>query len=331
MTEQHKKGLYFVTFVFWTLLLYIIAALVWWFISLEKQNDRIYELKKAQVTRLDTTTSLYEKTAAAIEKEHDRNTMKYIAEGVTFLLLIIFGAAYIYRLVRRQFRLQYQQQNFMMAVTHELKTPITISRLNLETMQKHHLAEERQKKLVSATLDETLRLDTLINNILISSQLEGDQYSSSKERISLSDLVNDIVRNFKIRYPDRAVRTEIFPDIRLNGDAVLLKLLVSNLVENANKYSPREKPIVIQLSRTGQSVLLEVRDEGIGIPDDEKKIVFDKFYRVGNEQTRKTKGTGLGLFICKKIATAHHAAINILDNPAGGSRFIVSFKANQNE
>lgn len=331
MTEQHKKGLRFVTFVFWTLLLYIIAALIWWFISLEKQNDTIYELKKAQVTRIDKTTGLYEKTAAAIEKEHDRNTMKYIAEGVTFLLLIIFGAAYIYRLVRRQFRLQSQQQNFMMAVTHELKTPISISRLNLETMQRHHLTEDRQKKLVAATLDETLRLDTLINNILISSQLEGNEYSSSKELVSFSELVSEKLHNFRMRYPERRVETDIAGDIHISGDPVLLKLLVSNLVENANKYSPKEKPIRVGLSKKDQLVLLEVTDEGIGIPEDEKKTVFGKFYRVGNEQTRKTKGTGLGLFICKRIAMAHGATIHIMDNPAGGSRFIVRFKVKEDE
>jgi two-component system, OmpR family, sensor histidine kinase CiaH len=331
MTEQHKKGLRLVTFVFWTLLLYIIAALAWWFISLEHQNDRIYELEKAKAAHVQTDPVNAAKISAAIEKEHDRDTMKYVAEGVTFLLLIIFGATYIYRLVRRQFQLQNQQQNFMMAVTHELKTPITISRLNLETMQKHRLTDDRQKKLVGATLDETLRLDTLINNILISSQLEGDQYSSSKELVSLSDLVNELVRNFKMRYPDRLVLPEIDPDINIYGDPVLLKLLISNLVENANKYSPKEKPVNIDLSRNGRSVLLEVKDEGIGIPDDEKKTVFGKFYRVGNEETRRTKGTGLGLFICKKIAAAHRATINVLDNPKGGSRFIVSFKAKQDE
>jgi two-component system, OmpR family, sensor histidine kinase CiaH len=331
MTEQHKKGLRFVTFVFWTLLLYIIAALVWWFISLEKQNDTIYELVKTQAVQSETDPANAAKITAAIQEEHDRNSMKYVAEGVTFLLLIIFGAAYIYRLVRRQFRLQIQQQNFMMAVTHELKTPITISKLNLETMQKHQLSEDRQKRLVGATLDETQRLDTLINNILISSQLEGDQYSSSKERVALSDLVTEIIHNFNMRYPDREVRCEIAPEIKLVGDPVLLKLLVSNLVENANKYSPKEKPINVKLFRNSQSVILEVADEGIGIPDREKKTVFGKFYRVGNEETRRTKGTGLGLFICKKIATAHRASINIIDNPTGGSRFIVSFKAKQDD
>jgi two-component system sensor histidine kinase CiaH len=331
MTDQHKKGLRFVTFVFWTLLLYIIAALVWWFISLEKQNDTIYQLVTTQAVQTETDPENAARISAAIEEEHDRNSMKYVAEGVTFLLLIIFGAAYIYRLVRRQFRLQIQQQNFMMAVTHELKTPITISKLNLETMQKHQLPEDRQKKLVGATLDETIRLDTLINNILISSQLEGDQYSSSKESVELSGLVREIIRNFNLRYPERSVHCEIFPEIKMIGDPVLIKLLVSNLVENANKYSSREKPISVLLSRNGQSVILEVADEGIGIPDDEKKTVFGKFYRVGNEETRRTKGTGLGLFICKKIATAHLASINIIDNPKGGSRFIVSFKAKQDE
>jgi two-component system, OmpR family, sensor histidine kinase CiaH len=330
MAEYSKKGLGLVTLVFWVLLLYIIAALAWWFISLEKQNDALFALNKQQVDHLKSS-SIYYEVLTQIEKEHQRNTKKYIAEGGTFLLLIIFGAVYIYRLVRRQFRLQQQQQNFMMAITHELKTPISVARLNLETLQKHHLPEEKQKRLMSATLDETLRLDTLINNILISSQLDDNEYNPSKENVFFPELVNGIIKNFQTRYPDRPLHTAIQREIILKGDPLLLKLLVSNLLENANKYSPKGKAITCSLHADENAITLDVTDEGIGISNEEKKRVFSKFYRIGNEQTRKTKGTGLGLFICKKIAQAHNATIVINDNPVGGTSFVVSFKPNYYE
>ena len=175
------------------------------------------------------------------------------------------------------------------------------------------------------TLQETMRLDTLINNILISSQLEGNAYTVAKEELDFSHLVKDGIKNFQSRYPERKIITSIQDEVELVGDATLLKLLLSNLVENANKYSPKEKPITLHLSQVNNVVLLEVTDEGEGVPDDEKKSVFQKFYRIGNEQTRKTQGTGLGLYISKKIAKDHKGDIYVKDNRPSGAKFIVQF------
>ena len=324
---KRTKGLTLVTVVFWFLLLYIIAALVWWFVSLERQNRTIHELRKGEISIADKTAASYQQQWNAIDDLQRRNSRKYIGEGATFLLLIIFGAAYIYRLVRRQFRLQQQQQNFMMAITHELKTPISVARLNLETLQKHQLPDDRRQRLMRTTLDETGRLDTLINNILLSSQLDGADYKTSKEELDLSALAEDVLQQFRSRYPDRQLDAFIQPDIELQGDALLLKLLVSNLLENANKYSAKDTAIKCRLMANGGTILLQVSDEGIGISNDEKRKVFDKFYRIGAEETRTAKGTGLGLFICQKIARHHGAAIAVEDNAPQGTTFTVSFKA----
>ena len=317
-----KRKLRLVTIVYWVLLLYIIAALVWWAFSLVQQNAEIFRQRRAALNpaAADYTTQL--QTIAAQQK---RGEYKYIGEGCAFLLLILVGAVFVYRAVRRQFRLQQQQQNFVMAITHELKTPIAVARLNLETMQKHQLEEEKKKKLVQITLQETLRLDTLINNILISSQLEGNAYRLAKEELDFSALVKDVIRQFQNRYPDRTLQATIDDEVELQGDATLLKLLLSNLLENANKYSPKSKPIVLSLLAGDSDIRLIVADEGAGIPEDEKKAVFQKFYRLGNEQTRRAQGTGLGLFICKKIVQDHGGEIRIDDNQPTGSKFIVQF------
>jgi K+-sensing histidine kinase KdpD len=321
----NKKGLRRATVIFWILFLYIIAALIWWFLSLEQQNKTIHEIKKERLTISGQINSVYNAEIAKIEKSRKRETFKYATEGLTFLLLIIFGAIYIYRLVQRQFNLQTQQQNFLMAVTHELKTPISVARLNLETMQKHKLGEAKEKKLLQMTVQETMRLDALINNILISSQLDGDVYKASKEEINFSDLVTDVIHQFKTRYAEKNIFSEIEPEIELKGDPLLLKMLISNLLENANKYAERHTGIICRLKKKESNVQLHIIDEGIGIAANEKKKVFEKFYRSGNEQTRKTQGTGLGLFICKKIAQSHKADISITDNQQGGSIFTVSF------
>ena len=213
----------------------------------------------------------------------------------------------------------------MMAVTHELKTPIVVARINLETLQKHHLDPEKQQKLIRMTLEETTRLNSLTNNILIASQLEGGGYKFSFEELDFSDLVADCLQDFRNRFPDREFVEEIEREIDVKGDPLLLQILFNNLTENAIKYSPRGKPIVVKLYREGETVRLEVQDQGAGIPEMEKDRVFDKFYRIGNESTRKTQGTGLGLYLCSKIARDHNADISVTNNHPAGSIFAVSF------
>jgi signal transduction histidine kinase len=164
MPAAARKRFRLITIIYWLLLLYIVAALVWWFISLERQNQKLTDLQVTEVNSQKTTLDAkeYAKRLVKIDFDSNRNTKKYIAEGITFLILILIGAFFVYRAVRRQFMLQYQQQNFMMAITHELKTPISVAKLNLETLQKYQLDEEKQKKLLRMTLQETARLDTLI-------------------------------------------------------------------------------------------------------------------------------------------------------------------------
>lgn len=324
MPDESIKRLRRTTFTYWMLLLYIVAALAWWFISLEKQNNQIALLKYEVAGSL----APQQRTASeeVIAKEISRNHGKYIAEGVTFLILIFIGAAFVYRSVRRQFRLQQQQQNFMMAVTHELKTPIAVARLNLETMQKYNLDPEKQKKLIRTTLDETGRLNFLTNNILIASQMEGTGYQSSKEELDLSALLKDCLQDFRNRFPERVFNEEVEEDTDLKGDALLLQMMINNLLENAMKYSPKESPVTATLKKYRSGIELQVMDEGPGISDEEKKKIFMKFYRVGNESTRKTKGTGLGLYLCRKIAADHNADISVTNHLPHGSKFVIVFK-----
>jgi len=327
MPRSAGKRFRFITVVYWLLLLYIVAALVWWFVSLEKQNQHITDLRYSELNSQKATLDPqnFARQLYKIDNDSKRNTEKYIAEGVTFLILILIGAFFVYRSVRKQFRVQHQQQNFMMAITHELKTPISVAMLNLETLQKYQLDAEKQKKLIRMTLQETSRLDTLINNILVSSQLEGGGYVFSKEELDFSSLFKDCIRDAKTRYPERNFIEDIEPEIEIAGDPLLLQLLISNLIENAVKYSPKEKPIICKLNRPGKDVLMNIIDEGIGIADTEKTKIFEKFYRTGNESTRKTQGTGLGLYLCRKIAGDHNADISVTNNIPSGSNFAIHF------
>lgn len=312
----------------WLLLLYVIAALVWWFISLERQNKEMYgyQLNHLHTTMLkEKNPTLYNAEIENIENLYRRNTIKYGSEGVVFLGLIILGAALVFRSMRQQIMVQEQQQNFMMAVTHELKTPIAISKLNLETILKHQLDEQKIKKLILASLDETKRLDFLTNNILLSSQIENKGYIVNKEELDFSALLTDRINEFKKRFPDRTIINEVMEGIEISGDALLLQILINNLLENAIKYSEKKDPITVTLNRRDNKIRLLVADEGYGVPTEESEKIFSKFYRIGNEATRKKQGTGLGLYLCRKIAEDHNADILMTNNNPKGSIFAVKF------
>lgn len=329
MTDPNEKRLQRTTIIYWTLLLYIVAALVWWWISLEKQNQRItqerYQLLEIKAATLSTLELA--KEAESINSQAIRNSAKHLSEGITFLIIILIGAVFVYRAVRRQLLLQQQQQHFMMAVTHELKTPIAVTRLNLETLQRYQLDPEKQQKLIRISLDETARLNFLTNNILVSSQLDSKGYEAEKEELDLSALLKDCITDLKKRFPDRQVISTVKEDIDIKGDPLLLQILINNLLENAVKYSPVESPLSVSLHQIADKIQLDVADEGPGIADKEKKKIFERFYRVGNESTRTTKGTGLGLYLCERIAKDHDATIEVKDNQPKGTVFTIIFAA----
>lgn len=328
MPDTGRKRLKSITIIYWTLLVYIIAALVWWFISLENQNSMMewYKIHQLENTIDSTKTpQLYQAELNKIQEQHGKNRTKYIGEGSVFFLFIIIGAALVFRSIRRQFNVQQQQQNFMMAVTHELKTPISVARLNLETMQKYSLDPEKQKKLIRMTLEETARLNFLTNNILVSSQLDAGGYQSTHEELDFSDLLKDCIHDFRNRYPERNFIEQVEPDMEVKGDPLLLQILISNLLENAQKYSPKESTVKAVLKNGSNSVQLQIIDEGQGIAENEKKKIFTKFYRIGNESTRKTQGTGLGLYLCNKIVQDHNADIQVTNNIPHGANFTVTF------
>jgi signal transduction histidine kinase len=280
-----------------------------------------------RVVHLAPGSPEYNKQLKEATEFRQRKATQYIGEGSTFLIIILVGAVFVFKATRRQLNLARQQQNFMMAVTHELKTPIAVTRLNLETLRLRKLDEKRQMQLVQAAIAETDRLNDLTNNILLASRMENDSEKHFSEPFDLYEPVAEIVRQFEARYPDRAIKSSLQKNCTVQGDPLMLKLVISNLLENAVKYTPASMPVEVTLERKKGSVGLKVADFGNGIPDSEKQKVFDKFYRIGNELTRGSKGTGLGLYLCKRIMQSHGGAIAIENNVPQGAVFVVTLPA----
>jgi K+-sensing histidine kinase KdpD len=191
-------------------------------------------------------------------------------------------------------------------------------------MQKRKLDEQQQQRLIQTTLEETNRLNALCNNMLLSSQIEAGGYRITNEETNISELIGNCVQDFITRYPQQKMEVEIDPGIFINGDRLLLQMLANNLIDNAIKYGNRELPVTVQLSEKNNKIIFQVKDLGKGIVPAERAHIFNKFYRVGNAATKAAKGTGLGLYLSKKIAIQHNANISVTDNTPSGAIFAVT-------
>ena len=313
----------FINYIYWFLLIYLLAALAWWYIELVQQNELMHSMQKTQI--LQSAIPNADNLLIRIEDERVRNAKQYVGEGLTFLIITILGAIFVYGVVRRQFRLHMQQRNFMLAVTHELKTPIAVTKLCLETLKRHKLDEQKKDEILTNAINETDRLNSLCNNILLSAQLDAGGYKMSKQDFDFTDMTLSAVNEFKKRYPKRIFEFYVPTQIFYHGEEFLIQLVINNLLENAVKYTPADKPIAVSLEVNDikKSLILKVADLGLGIPEKEKEKVFEKFYRIGDEMKRLTKGTGLGLFLSKKIIEDHQGYMKVENNIPTGSVFIV--------
>jgi signal transduction histidine kinase len=311
--------------LYWTLLFYMVLALAYWWFALEKQNRQIETIRLQELKiQSGTTPTIAQSTEKSITGYANRKTIQYTAEGLTFLAFIVLGAVVVFRATRRQFRLSEQQQNWMMAITHELKTPIAVTRLNLETLQKRELETSVRDRLLNNSIAETGRLNQLCSNVLLAAQFDSGSYRANKLPLNIFSVVSRAAEETRSRYPGHTIEVKGDTSASVIAEEWLLVILVNNLLENAIAYSPREKPVTLEIQAGQQNVQLFVSDHGPGIDAAEQKKIFKKFYRTGNELTRQKKGTGLGLYLCQKIAEAHNARISVESQPGKGSRFIVS-------
>ena len=319
----------FFTTIFALLLGYIVAALLFWGVSLSKQSGLIHHQELLLLR--NTIDSMqhpqqYGLAVGGIEHRFSSRKKQYIAEGATFFAIILIGAGIVYTSFRRSISLSRQQNNFMLAVTHELKSPIAGMKLSLETIQRRQLSDEQKAGLIARTISEADRLSELSTNMLIASQMEGRQYKPAKEELDFSMLVQDSVKAFESRYGSRFTKA-ITEDCDVKGDVTLLQMAVNNLLENAVKYTPPGSAINVSVSRKEKTITLEVADGGGGIPEAEKRKIFRKFYRIGNEETRAAKGTGLGLYLTSKIVAGHGGKIAVRSNQPAGSVFQICLPA----
>lgn len=318
---------------------YIFASFIWWSYLLYDKNE---SLSKAQVEAAyfkhvaeknenALTFEAYKKTNDYnhIINKYDRQKWMIFGEGTVFMLLLVLGTFQLFRTFNKEVSLARQQNNFLLSITHELKSPIASIKLSLQTLSKRLTLEEKYQKLITNSIEDTDRLQSLVENILFAARMENHSYSFERKNENLSDEVAYLVEKFKINAANaRNIEASIQQNIEYNIDKEAFRSALINLMENAYKYSTTGATIQINLFRKEKQIVFEVKDEGVGIPAEEKEKIFQKFYRIGNEETRNTKGTGLGLFIVKKVIESHGGKISVESNKPKGSIFRIVFNEN---
>jgi signal transduction histidine kinase len=233
--------------------------------------------------------------------------------GVIFFSLIITGLILNTSFLVREIRRNEQQDAFLNAVTHELKTPIASIRLYLETLKTRDIKPAKQQEFYDVMLADSERLLNTVEQVLLASRAREQKRLLNVSEINLSALLRECVERIRHRYdlPETTISLPAVEDkIRISGDMDELQAVFMNLLDNAVKYSQKDVKISLNVKNLNEKfVIVRIKDSGIGIPPSELRRIFRRFYRVPNRATQKAKGTGLGLFIVRSIVDKHGGKI----------------------
>lgn len=304
----------------WLLILlaiYIFLQFSWWSYHLIDLNGELRDMKIAFSSDPDQLEIFQER--------YLKQVWMILGEGFVFLLLLGIGIREVARYWKKEMSLSRQQHNFMLAVTHELKSPLASVKLAAETMQKRELSPEQRAHMLGAIVSEADRLNRLTGKILDSARIGHSGEVMHFARVDLAEVVNDIIK----RQPEEEsgrIALSVSGEPVVSGDSSWLSSLAGNLIENALKYSPGGSQVAVNVFSEGSYVCLEVRDKGKGIRPEEANLLYTKFFRSGNEAMRETKGTGLGLYIVAQVARMHGATVKASNAPGGGALFSVRFR-----
>ena len=231
--------------------------------------------------------------------------------GIIFFAVIILGMILNTGFLVRELRRNEQHDSFINAVTHELKTPIASIRLYLETLQRRDVDESQRQNFYKLMLGDTDRLLGTVEQVLKAGEVSHKTGAHVRSDMDLGNLARECIELARMRHhlsEDVLHYRETVNGTRpiVNGDADALRTAISNVLDNAIKYSGKDVDVTVRVSiPNDENVELRVSDRGVGIPADELKRIFKRFYRVPGRAHSQVKGTGLGLFIVRAIAKAH--------------------------
>ncbi len=303
--------------LFALLAVYIAAQFIWWAVLLLRRDKEI-DVLQAQVAAL--TGGVAEPT------DPSRRLLMVMGEAGVFLAILLGLLVFMYRSVQRELRAATAQRNFLLAVTHELRTPIAAVKLQLQTLARQGLTDEQRETLRATANTEADRLAMLTDKVLLATAAEEDPVPINSADRDVVGLMRDAVERAKLGFASgHTVVLQAPEELIARCDVHALRSIVDNLIENAAKYAPTGSTITVDVKNGPNGWRLTVMDEGPGVPEEERSRIFERFYRAGSEETRSTKGTGLGLYIVDRLTRRAGGSIEVRARRPQGAIFAASF------
>lgn len=287
---------------FYVLGIYVVLQFAWWGYHL-----------------IELTEELKHETS-----EISKRVTMVIGEGLVFFLVLVFGLWKIRSSIKKDLQLSERQNNFLLSVTHELKTPLAANKLYLQTIQKRNLDEDKRRDLMEKAIQENERLEIMIDNILNASRLENNVLRPVKSETDVSALLNQLIDRIHKRNQQEFIKRSIQENVIYSVDTFFIETIINNLIENSIKYAGKNNEIQVYLLKKNDQIIFGVKDTGAGIPKSIRLDMFRKFYRAGNEETRMQKGSGLGLFIVSELVRLHNGSILYKENTPKGANFEIT-------
>jgi signal transduction histidine kinase len=305
--------------VFMILATYVFFQLAWW--------ARLLFISASDLFTSRTTSQIVFTEASTMEAEEQfhRTIMMIVGEGSFFTLLFVFGMYWVSRLLKAEEQRRERERSFMLAVTHELKTPISAVRLAIDTLDRlDDLTQSQKSELINEARSGSDRLERRINDILEATRLNlPDALVSIPFDIeeTLLDSINEFEvgsKTFVINFTKSGIHDKL-----VEGDEKMWQMCFMNLIENAEKYCSEQGVLDIHLSLTSKEVQISFTDNGPGINKEFKDKVFEAFYRM--DRDKQVSGTGLGLHLVDRIVSMHGATISLEAKDGLGAKFVISW------
>jgi signal transduction histidine kinase len=311
-------------------------------VVLDAQGDLLYVPRPIdQATRVLTVAfgealptwrvALYQPQGLSARGDVRRQAMLFTAAFALLLVVIALGLVATYRLLRHETEMARLKSDFVANVSHDLKTPLSLIRMFAETLEMDRVPDDQRRREYYAVLTrESERLSRLIDNVLDFSRIESGRQRYEMAPGSVEPVVHEVLESFRHPLEQQGFKVDVsvapdLPDVSLDAEA--MKQALANLVDNAMKYSGDGRRITMIARAAGPEVLVEVADEGIGIPLAEQERIFEKFYRIGRSETQGRRGSGVGLALVKHIVEAHGGRVSLESRPGAGSRFTLHLPA----
>jgi len=265
---------------------------------------------------------------AQLEDDRIRRLRRIGWEGAFFLLVLVAAMAVLAQALHQDAQLRRRQQNFLAAVTHEFKSPLASIKLSAETLSLRDPPPDKRRVLVDRLLADVDRLEAMIGNILDTARLEEGRVQLKPERVSVGSAVQALADEVGPRAAAAGVTLDASaePALEVQADPLALRTVLRNLVDNAIKATAAAGggTVTVRAEEAGAFVRLVVRDTGVGFAARESNRLFEKFYRPGDELRRKTRGSGLGLYIVRRFVELEHGRVSAhSDGPGRGAEFTV--------